>query len=294
MGDQPSPSERRPFWPSARAAGICWVAAYLPLEAGKFARLVRRARCPMCAAAGRRVAIARQDHGVLLEPKEGVTMSVGKNTASGERLRSFVERIEERKAVQKQAGQDIAAIKAEAKAEGFDPSGIAYLVKVRAMKPHDRQEAEALRDMYLHAMGMASEPPLFRAAGIAAVDTAAREQVIDRMKPFVPAAGLGDIVVNWGGQSIRLTRNAAGEVVETEVVERPVAPKGKLGAAPAGPAKADIPAVDEAGAYDLGRRYGADNRPVIDNPFPYGDPRRRRFDEGWRDETGNDGMGPDD
>lgn len=207
-------------------------------------------------------------------------MSIGQNTASGERLRSFVERIEFERSQQKQAGKNISAIKAEAKAEGYSPPAIAYVVKVREMKPHDRQEAEALRDMYLHAMGMAQEPPLFRAAGLAGIDTAARDQVIDRMADFVPAAGLGDIVVNMNGQSIRLSRDKEGKVVQTEIVEKPSAPvEGKRGK-PSPQPKADVPDVDSAGAEELGRQYARDNRPVIDNPFPFGDQRRARFDEG--------------
>lgn len=44
----------------------------------------------------------------------------------------------------------------------------------------------------------------------------------------------------------------------------------------------------------MGRQFARDNRAIIDNPFPYGDPRRPHFDKGWRLETGNDGMGPED
>lgn len=53
-----------------------------------------------------------------------------------------------------------------------------------------------------------------------------------------------------------------------------------------------VPDVDEGGAKQLGRDYANANRAVIDNPFPYGDARRARFDEGWREASGGDGMGP--
>lgn len=218
-------------------------------------------------------------------------MSVGHNTVAGEALRGFVERIERVRAEKKQLGQNEGAIMAEAKANGFTPAAIRACVKIRAMKPHDRQESEAMLDMYLHALGMANEPPLFRAAGLAAIDTAAREQVIERMAEFVPPEGAGDIIVNMGGQSLRLVRGKDGEVRQETVLEPPArgsAPK----AAP--PPRGEVPAVDEAGAVELGRQYAKANRPVIDNPFPFGDPRRPRFDEGWRAETGSDGMGPDD
>lgn len=219
-------------------------------------------------------------------------MSLGANTVSGEQLRSYVERIEAIRAAKKQLSEDEAAVKAEAKANGFTLAAITACVKIRAMKPHDRQEAEAILDMYLHALGMAPEPPLFRAAGLAGIDVAAREQVIARMSEFVPASGMGDITVNMGGKPVRLIRDKDGAVQVQEIVERPApAPPGTapFGRAP----KADVPDVDGSGAEELGAQFASDNRPVIDNPFPFGDPRRARFDAGWRRETGSDGMGPD-
>jgi uncharacterized protein (UPF0335 family) len=218
-------------------------------------------------------------------------MSLGQNTVSGEQLRSFVERIERLRGEKKALGADEAAVAAEAKAAGFSVPAIRACVKIRAMKPHDRQEGEAMLDMYLHALGMAMEPPLFRAAGLAGTDIAAREQVVARLKDFVPAFGLGDITVNWGGKAVRLSRGKDGEVVELPlappmqtVTEKP---------APMARPKSDVPDVTPDGAHELGRQYARDNRPVIDNPFPFGDPRRAKFDEGWRAETGSDGMGPD-
>lgn len=219
-------------------------------------------------------------------------MSVGSNTVSGEQLRSYVERIEAIRAAKKQLSEDEAAVKAEAKANGFTPSAITACVKIRAMKPHDRQESEAILDMYLHALGMAPEPPLFRAAGLAGIDTAAREQVIARMAEFVPASGMGDITVNMGGKPVRLIRDKDGAVQVQEIVERPAPPPPGT-SAPAARQRADVPDVDGAGAEELGAQFARDNRPVIDNPFPFGDPRRARFDAGWRRETGSDGMGPD-
>lgn len=53
---------------------------------------------------------------------------------------------------------------------------------------------------------------------------------------------------------------------------------------------AEVEATD-ADAGLLGRQAARDGKPVIDNPFPFGDPRRARFDEGWRSESGSDGMG---
>jgi hypothetical protein len=50
--------------------------------------------------------------------------------------------------------------------------------------------------------------------------------------------------------------------------------------------------VDGYGAELLGREAFKADEPIIKNPFPFGDERRPRWDEGWRKESGTDGMGP--
>lgn len=219
-------------------------------------------------------------------------MTVGQNTIAGEQLKGIVERIENVRAQKKQLGLDEAEIFAEAKADGFTAGAIRYVLKVRAEKPHNRQEREAMQDLYLHALGLDVEPPLFRFANLAAIDISARDQVIARMKEFVPSFGDGHIDVKFGAATIRLTREKDGTVTETDVVEiarqaKPDKPAGKPGRE-----KPPVPDTDEAGAKLLGFEFAKSNRPVIDNPFPFGDPRRARFDEGWRQGSGGDGMGP--
>lgn len=217
--------------------------------------------------------------------------AIGKNTVAGEMLRGFVERVENINAEIKQLGQDKAVVLAEAKAANLVPAAINFIVKKRKMKPSQRSEAEALEDMYLHAMGMAADTPLFRAVGLMKVDIASREAVIEAMKKFVPANG--SITVEAGGAPIRLTRDGDGNISVTEVIEKPVQqdlPKtGKRQ-----PPKAEVPDVTPEVAESMGRKAFKDDVPIISNPFPYADARRPRWDKGWRDEAGNDGMGPDD
>ncbi len=219
--------------------------------------------------------------------------SPGKNTIGAEQLRNYIERIERLREQKKTLTQEENAIKAEAKAEGFTVAAMNYCIKVRAMKPHDRQESEAMRDMYLHALGMDTEPPLFRAAGLASIDTTVREQVMERMSEFVPAHGKGDITVNMGGKKVRLSRDKDGKVIESDVPDMQPVNLKKPRKSDVEMPSVEVPDVDADGAEELGKEYARDNRPVIDNPFPFGDPRRARFDEGWRKQTGGDGMGPD-
>lgn len=217
-------------------------------------------------------------------------MNIGRNTASGQALQAFVERVESIRADKKLLTEHEAAVLADAKAQGFIPAAIRHVVKLRAMKPQARQEAEAIIDTYLHAIGMAPDTPLFRQVSMMNVDTAAREEVIEALKRFVPDNG--SITVEAGGRPVRLTRDAKGEVEAREVVDTPKpAPMQSTTSAPARPAPPDV---DGDGAEQLGRDAFASNQPIISNPFPFGDERRPRFDLGWRKASGTDGMGPDD
>jgi len=217
--------------------------------------------------------------------------SLGKNTPQTRELTDVVERIEKINGEIKDLQEDRTAVFAEAKAKGFSTRQMRRLIRVRAMKPHDHQEDEAEYDVYAHAMGLATEPPLLRYMAKAGTDTAVRDQVIAAMKSFVPPYGKGDITVTMDGQPVRLVRDKDGEVEMLDVEP----PRPAKSTAPRQPRpKREVPDVDEDGAERLGVLYAKDNRPVIDNPFPYGDPRRARFDEGWRRENGGDGMGPDD
>lgn len=59
--------ERHPFWARCGECGHCWPAAYLPMEMTACAKLLLQAACPMCAS--KKVFIAKQEAGVLKEPK---------------------------------------------------------------------------------------------------------------------------------------------------------------------------------------------------------------------------------
>ena len=216
--------------------------------------------------------------------------AIGKNTVSGEQLRSYVERVERIREIKKQATDDEKLVMAEAKSTGFIPKIIAYCVKVRAMKPSDYQEDVALSDMYLSELGMLPEPPLFRAVGLIAVDITAKDQVIQAMKAFVPANG--SIIVEAGGVPVRLTRNASGTVEATDVAPKP-APAAKPEGYVSTKEKPPVPDVDLDGAESLGRQAVKDDVPIIRNPFPFGDNRRAAWDLGWRRQAGGDGMGPE-
>lgn len=221
-------------------------------------------------------------------------MSLGRGTAAAQELANIVDRVEWLAAQRKQISEDISAVMSEGKAKGFNLKGIRNVIRKRAQKPHDRQEEESILDLYLHALGMESETPLHRHVEAMTVDTAAREEVIEALKAFVPDNG--SITVEAGGKPVQLTRDADGKVSVHDVVERPKEERGSNrtpGAKEPAPLREPPPDCSEDDAELLGRAAFKDNVAITKNPFPFGDKRRPRWDLGWRLESGSDGMGPD-
>jgi uncharacterized protein (UPF0335 family) len=73
-------------------------------------------------------------------------------------LRAIVERIERLEDEKKALSEDIRDVYAEAKANGFDTKTLRTVVRLRKQDKAEREEQEALLDLYLHALGMAVEP----------------------------------------------------------------------------------------------------------------------------------------
>lgn len=69
-------------------------------------------------------------------------------------LRSFVERVERLEEEKKNLADDIKDVYAEAKSSGFDVKILRQIIRMRKMEDHERQEQEALIDLYAHALGM--------------------------------------------------------------------------------------------------------------------------------------------
>lgn len=73
---------------------------------------------------------------------------------SADRLKSFIERIEKLEEERKAIGDDIRDVYAEAKGVGYDVKTIRKIVQLRKMDAAERDEQEALIDVYAHALGM--------------------------------------------------------------------------------------------------------------------------------------------
>ncbi len=73
--------------------------------------------------------------------------------ASGQ-LRAFIERIERLEEEKKTIADDIKDIYAEAKGTGFDTKAMRQIIRLRKQEEAERQEAEAMLDLYKEALGM--------------------------------------------------------------------------------------------------------------------------------------------
>jgi uncharacterized protein (UPF0335 family) len=73
---------------------------------------------------------------------------------AGDRLRSFIERIERLEEEKKGIQDDIKDIFAEAKGTGFDVKIIRQIIRLRKKAKEERQEEEELLELYKAALGM--------------------------------------------------------------------------------------------------------------------------------------------
>lgn len=62
-----TPEEKKPFWAKCDVCKHCWPAAYLPMEMGLVAKLMKGLRCPKCGVGSKKILIAKQDNGILKE-----------------------------------------------------------------------------------------------------------------------------------------------------------------------------------------------------------------------------------
>ncbi|MCO7737506.1 DUF2312 domain-containing protein [Brucella intermedia] len=69
-------------------------------------------------------------------------------------LRAFIERIERLEEEKRTIGEDIKEVYAEANGSGFDKKIVREIVRLRRKEDHERQEEEAMLQLYMDALGM--------------------------------------------------------------------------------------------------------------------------------------------
>lgn len=86
---------------------------------------------------------------------EGETGTAAAQTVAAGQLRAFIERVERPEEEKKTVADDIKEVYAEAKGTGFDTKAMRTIVKLRKLDAAERQEAEAILELYKNALGMA-------------------------------------------------------------------------------------------------------------------------------------------
>ena len=74
---------------------------------------------------------------------------------SADELKQFIERIERLNEDKKAIQDDTRDVYAEAKGRGFEVKALRALIKLRSLAPNDREEQEAILELYKNAVGMA-------------------------------------------------------------------------------------------------------------------------------------------
>jgi uncharacterized protein (UPF0335 family) len=85
------------------------------------------------------------------------TQTKGSAGVAAGQLKSLIERIERLEEEKTALAGDIREVYAEAKGTGFDTKAMRQIVRIRKIDQAERQEQEAILDLYLHALGMADD-----------------------------------------------------------------------------------------------------------------------------------------
>jgi uncharacterized protein (UPF0335 family) len=75
-------------------------------------------------------------------------------TVAAGQLRALIERIERLEEEKKTISDDIKDVYAEAKGTGFDTKAVRTIIRMRKKDQAERQEEEAILDLYKAALGM--------------------------------------------------------------------------------------------------------------------------------------------
>ena len=80
--------------------------------------------------------------------------TVSTDNISAQELLQYIERIENQEAEKKDVSDSIKEVYAEAKAVGFDTKTMKAIIRLRALRPDQRQEAEMLLETYKAAINL--------------------------------------------------------------------------------------------------------------------------------------------
>src|SRR5690606_23388900 len=85
---------------------------------------------------------------------DDITAESAQTVAAGQ-LRAFIERVERLEEEKQTIADDIKEVFADAKGTGFDTKAMRVIIRLRKKDANERQEEEAILDLYMTALGMA-------------------------------------------------------------------------------------------------------------------------------------------
>lgn len=83
-----------------------------------------------------------------------MTADIAETGVAAQELKQFVERIERLEEEKKALADDIKDVFAEMKGRGFDTKVVRQVIRIRKQDHAERQEMEAILELYLSALGM--------------------------------------------------------------------------------------------------------------------------------------------
>ena len=84
-----------------------------------------------------------------------MTADIAETGVAAQELKQFIERIERLEEEKKAIADDIKDVFAEMKGRGFDTKVVRQVIRIRKQDHAERQEMEAVLELYLNAPGMA-------------------------------------------------------------------------------------------------------------------------------------------
>lgn len=176
-----------------------------------------------------------------------------------ERLVRHVQELERLAELKQHAADAVKTAFETASGEGFDPTTLKVVLKLRKLTPGQRQERRALEAIYMAALGMLEGEALPEAA----------RRRLDGQPNQAPSKP-GDAAPPEG--------DADAPAAAPE--DPPVDPQPVL------------PLKDPAEARQEGASAAEAGKRIYDNPYPAGDPCRAAWDEGWCAQRKSNGMEP--
>lgn len=82
------------------------------------------------------------------------TQAAAETNVAADELRAFIERIERLEEEKKTISDDVKDVYGEAKSRGYDVKVLRKIVSIRKQDQNERQEQDAILDLYMQALGM--------------------------------------------------------------------------------------------------------------------------------------------